>query len=356
LIPLVAAILLVSLVPPATLIASLGPLHKPSASCPIPQAKNDTFTLFWITDTQFLSRDATGSSNNFTRTTQWIADNYAVCNGRMVIHTGDIVDDWQSQQQWSSANQAMSVLLDAGIPYTWDAGNHDFSQAGYVGNESQAFNPAYVAAREPLNWVSATHGGMDTAVSFTYDGRTFLIINIEFNGEAELGWAGSLLSQYRHALTIVATHAYIDQKGRTNSPDLISDSRHSATWGSVLRRFADNLTSLMDRNPRVFLTLNGHYEQALNDQYLARAGCRWEMMFDRQDVQSSVYPYTVADPPLGAASVVTLTFDLARNHVYVNTFNVYQSRPGDILPDKASPYGFMLFQPPALEGATRSGA
>jgi hypothetical protein len=36
----------------------------------------------------------------------------------MVIHTGDIVDTEGNTTQWECANRSMSILWDAGIPYT----------------------------------------------------------------------------------------------------------------------------------------------------------------------------------------------------------------------------------------------
>ncbi len=44
----------------------------------------------------------------------------------MVIHTGDIVNDEANQTEWANANESMSMLLNNGIPYCWDAGNHDY--------------------------------------------------------------------------------------------------------------------------------------------------------------------------------------------------------------------------------------
>ena len=43
----------------------------------------------------------------------------------MVIHTGDIVQVANSTNDWINANNAMMQLYNNGIPYCWDAGNHD---------------------------------------------------------------------------------------------------------------------------------------------------------------------------------------------------------------------------------------
>lgn len=73
--------------PSNTTLATLSPTQ-----CPASQAiagSKTTFSLFWITDTQFLSDSNPGL---FKNATQWIAKYYSACNGRMVIHTGDIVE------------------------------------------------------------------------------------------------------------------------------------------------------------------------------------------------------------------------------------------------------------------------
>jgi hypothetical protein len=238
-------------------------ISTPLPTCPAPQVTSGSataFSLLWITDTQYLSESDGGL---FTNTTQWIAKYYAACNGRMVVHTGDIVggppnagncsgtDDygskWTNDPQWTAADQAMTVLLSANIPYTWDAGNNDGCLGsverssladGWIGWNYAAFNPSTVQ-NASLNWVNAEwvgsdNDGMDTAVSFSGAGQNFLLVNIQYNGVDELaknGWVQQLLSSpsYVGYHVIIATHDFIDTFGGTDLPD-----------------FPANLTCVMD--------------------------------------------------------------------------------------------------------------
>lgn len=307
---------------------SLPAFSQGSSGCPIPQAGPGTFTLFWITDTQYLSEYNLAL---FNQTTQWIADNYAACNGKMVIHTGDIVNDWDAPSEWANANKAMSILLDAGIPYTWDAGNHDFcgppsdsgvaqpcpsSGPSYFGDEYDAFNATVVASKEARNWVGSSDDGKDTAVNFTANSSTFLIINIEYNGLAELPWVDGLLSQYPTARVIIATHAYMNDTGGIPGWDR-----------AIIHDFTGNLTAMMNADPNVFLTMNGHYDECgtlVTDpcfHHQTGSGSRWDVMFNRQELDPVKKSY------IGAASVTTITVSLANDEAHVNTFDLLTGTP-----------------------------
>ena len=316
--------------------------------CPAPQVtsgSNSTFSLFWITNTYFLSNDHPGL---FKNTTQWIAKYYAACNGRMVVDTGDTVDhtssvggqtcnktndygsEWANDKQWKAANQAMTALLDANIPYTWDAGNHDGCAApirggdsagslanGWIGWNYAAFNASTVQ-KASLNWtnaawVSSDNDSMDTAVSFTGAGQNFLLVNIQFNGVDELasnGWVQRLLSNpsYKDYHVIIATHDFIDNLGGTDLP-----------------YFPTELTCLMDGcngqkgYPNVFLTLNGHFDDTDHGYHIETVSGQYELTFNRE----------FEDGHKGGATVAILTFDLANDKIYVNTFDLNNPSPGE---------------------------
>jgi hypothetical protein len=348
------------------LLAGLLPIgvnSQPLSTCPVPRSRPGTFTVFWITDTQYLSDDY---PSLFNQTTQWIASNYAACNGKMVIHTGDIVNDWNVSSEWSNANKAMSILLNAGIPYTWDAGNHDFcgppsdsgavstctSPTHYIGDGYHAFNATVVASKEPQDWVSSTDNGKDTAVSFVADGQMFLVVNIEYGGLAELPWVSSLLAQFKGDPVIIATHAYMDGSGSIPGWDR-----------QYIHDFTGNLTKLMDANPNVFLSLNGHYSSnsTTGDSYHtvnATTG-RLSLMFNRQGVWTKTCKrvgkyYGCTMDEVGAASVTTLTFNLTSDMVYVDTLDIAQT-PYD-LPSYQLPLTFIVSDACVTSfGGTRAG-
>ena len=302
----------------------------------VPTHPLDTFSIFWITDTQFLSEANPGL---YRMMTNWIADSWSAYNGKLVIHTGDVVQTGAHQVEWQNANDAMTVLSDHRIPYTWCAGNHDDLSggdptSGWMGNQwAPAFDPSTVQtmvnATGYANWVGDFHDGMNTALSFTANGLDFLVISLEWNaGINSIAWAQSILDDPAFAghHVIIAPHAYIDAWGDTEAPP----------WSEILAGFTSNLKFLMDQHPNVFLTLNGHYatDQGFNT---AMSEYRNSLMFDRQDCRDERDSLTGrgADDSdsrtpdtekVGGATVTILTFETAANKVNVSTYDAFAGR------------------------------
>jgi hypothetical protein len=302
------------------------------------------FTVFWITDTQFLSES---NPALFKMMNNWIASNWLAYNGKLVIHTGDLVQNGLVNEEWDNADTAMSILSANGIPYTWCAGNHDNrvlsdATSGWIGNQWGSFNPSVmipkVNAVPGVEWVSDCHDGMNMALTFSANDIDFLVVNVEWNAQADvLQWLGGVLDDpaYANHRVIVAPHAYIDAFGS------IDDSR----WGTMLADFIREFRQILDaHSPRVFLTLNGHFatEVGYNTPFPVRY--RNELMFDRQDSldapgdprlrgydssDSSPLGYGSSDSSpddkqkVGGATVTILKFDTQNNQLGVSTYDVY---------------------------------
>ncbi|MGD0637871.1 MAG: metallophosphoesterase, partial [Nitrososphaerales archaeon] len=212
-----------------------------TAPAPATQVPANTFSIFWMTDTQFLSES---NPALYRMMTKWIVDNWSSYNGKLVVHTGDIVETGATTVEWQNANEAMSVLTKNNIPYSWCAGNHDDlvggeTESGWMGNVwAPAFDPETmkpkVNALGYTSWASDFHDGMNTAVTFSANGWNFLVINVEFNGDSSVvDWVGSLLDDplYADHKVIIAPHAYMDAFGDINDP----------RWGPTLSDFVDGL-------------------------------------------------------------------------------------------------------------------
>jgi hypothetical protein len=327
-----------------------SPLYRTTPVSPPWTTAMNPFSIFWITDTQFLSES---NPALYRLMTEWIAENWTRFNGKMVIHTGDVVQNGSQQTEWENADAAMSVLLDNGIPYTWCAGNHDNvvegdPTSGWNGKLwAPAFDPQSVTSRvnalQYTAWVSDYHEAMNTAVSFTANGLNFLIINIEWNAQPDvLTWVGSLLDNPAYSLhrVIIAPHAYIDAYG----------SLDDARYGTTLNAFTNGLTKLMDaHSSNVFLTLNGHFATECGYNTPAPVNNRNELMFDRQDCTDDpsnptergidmVTSTTKDADKVGGATVTILTFD-TRNKITANTFDVHT---GTWRSDKYEQYSFTM--------------
>ncbi len=262
----------------------------PTATQPASASENSPkFSLIWITDTQYITESHPTYYDSLIR---WIAENKGNYNVKMVVHTGDIVNDEGNRTQWTNANQSMSILLANDIPYCWNAGNHDYNATCWIGNQYASFNPEVMQAK--AYWVSDEFDGMNTAVRFNVSGWECLIINIAYYAnDTVLAWANNLLDSNPEAHVIVATHAYIDR-------DCEYDS-----WAT---NFKNNV---LETHPNVFLTLSGHYYPTSGNRI--RVGDRDELLFNPQ----------AADEQLGAASARILTFDTAKGTIDVQTYVVY---------------------------------
>jgi hypothetical protein len=254
--------------------------------------QNNFFSIVQISDTQYL---AVNDSGLFSGLTHWIVATNQSFNLKMVIHTGDIVDSASDSAQWDRANASMSVLLDTGIPYCWDAGEHDTvlqgSAVSWMGNSYAAFNPQVMSAKS--YWAGDMGDGRNTAVKFSFGKYDFLVINLEYHPSAAvLSWMTSLLNTYKSSNVIVATHSYLNSAG-TYEP------------GNETELF-----NTLNQYPNVFLTLSGHYA---NGAFNGTTGKREEILFDREN----------ADNEQGAATARIVTFNLNENTVFVNTFATY---------------------------------
>jgi hypothetical protein len=211
----------------------------------------------------------------------------------MVIHTGDLVDTEGNETQWANANKSMSLLLSAGIPYCWNAGNHDYNSTCWIGNQFTAFDPSLMA-QKPY-WISSVDG-QNTAVHFNVDGQDFLIINIAYKAnDTVLFWADNLLDSHPESHAIVAAHFYLNRTGGYE------------TWASNFRR------AVLANHTNAFLTLSAHVYPLASSGIRTQVGDRHELVFNRQEKDNNI----------GAASLRILTFNLSKGTIDVQTFYVY---------------------------------
>jgi hypothetical protein len=315
----------------------------------------DGFSIFWITDTQFLSEE---NPALFRMLTKWIVENWNQLNGKMVIHTGDIVQHGDDPVEWRNANEAMSILLENGIPYTWCAGNHDdlvdgSPDSGWSGAlYAPALDPSVVSSRvnslQYASWAGDYHSGMNTAIAFSANGLNLLVVNIEWIAEPDvLKWVEDLLDdpKYSGYQVIVAPHAYIDPVGSLND----------AKWGAQMAKFLGGLTPLLDsHSSSVFLTLNGHFATDCGYNTSAPVNGRNELMFDRQDSLDTPDEPTgrgvdnanlssLDSDFVGGATLMVLTFNTTKNQISARTYDIYS---GGWREDTDEQYTVLMFSTP----------
>jgi hypothetical protein len=279
------------LIPIAKADASAALISDDSSLTADPNVGEGNFSIIWITDTQYLSES---HPTYFDSLCRWIVNNVETYNVKMVVHTGDLVNDEWNTTQWTNANHSISILLNAGVPYCWNAGNHDYNQTYWIGNQFSALNPANMTDKP--YWISDEFDGQSTAVHFKISDKDFLIINIsnKANGTV-LDWANNLLDSYPDSHAIVATHFYLNRTGGYEP------------WAADFKR------SVIATHSNVFLTLSAHVYPLASSGIRTQVGDRHELLFNRQE----------KDNYMGAASLRILTFDTTNGVIDVKTFYIY---------------------------------
>lgn len=190
---------------------------------------SNKFSIIQITDTQNLAEFHPDLNYALT---QWIVNNSATYNTKMVVHTGDLVNFadianmngtissygfmTNATAEWNVASNSIMTLFNNGIPYVWCAGNHDQLNIdnpdalnyGWYGSNFPAFNVTAMEAKS--YWVSDLLQGRNTAAQFSYGNYKFLVIDMEFEANSSvIQWMTNLIETYsrQNYNIIVATHA-----------------------------------------------------------------------------------------------------------------------------------------------------
>ena len=259
---------------------------------------DDQFSIIQITDTQYLSQSFPKLFDNLTT---WIANNSNLYNLKMVVHTGDIVDNWNSTSEWINANNSMSILLNHGIPYCWNSGNHDQRSNNpnldWAGSNYLAFNGTFMASKS--YWVESVFNSKNTAVQFSFNSYNFLIINVEYSANSSVfAWMKSLLDNSSGSNVIIATHDYL------NSTAGYGFYENPPAW-------ENKLNTLLNEYSNIFLTLSGHdFYSGANK---TRINNREEIFFNRQSFDNTT----------GAATARIYTFDMTSMQVIARTYVIY---------------------------------
>jgi hypothetical protein len=259
-----------------------------SALSGVSRAASEPVSIVWITDTQYL---ADRFPNNFDAMCNWIVENSEEYNIKMVVHTGDIVEHASNLTEWDRVNHSLGILLDNGIPYCWNAGNHDQLGGTWYGKNYVALDSTLL--REKPYWCSDSLEGKNTAVFFEVADWTFLVINMEFNAnESVLRWARNLLSLYPDSHALIAMHSFMNETCAYDD------------WAIKVR------DTVVASNPNVFLTLNGHFMENSRTSRTFVDGVH-ELFFNYQHTKGG----------LGDSAVRILTFDREGGIIRVSTFN-----------------------------------
>lgn len=174
----------------------------------------------------------------FELMTAWVRENKEKLNVKLVLCTGDLVEqnyilepdsvngNQTSQEQWMSVSHGFS-RLDGIVPYVLATGNHDYGYKSAENRYSQ-FNTYFPPDRNPLTEallveMAPNASGVKTLENACYEfdpagddgeaaGKSFLIFSLEFNPRrAVVEWAREVAArpEYRDHIAMVLTHSYL---------------------------------------------------------------------------------------------------------------------------------------------------
>lgn len=247
---------------------------------------NPRFTFAVFPDTQEEVEALVPDDPRFRDRTEWLAHNRGRLNLQFAVHTGDIVNwGWVDPHQYDVADDAMSVLDDARIPYVVSAGNHDTRAVGwneerqgygggaYMNNpeclirfsEEECDTRLLVRHTEEFNAVFGPdrfaglegvfeEGQSENSYSIFSAGRTeWLVLSLELWPRQEaIDWAKAVVEAHPGHNVIVSTHSYLDGDG-----DLVQNNGgYGATSGQHL--FDD----LISQYANIKLVFSGHTGRA----------------------------------------------------------------------------------------------
>lgn len=258
--------------------------------------ENYDFSFAWITDTQYYSETW---NDNFYQMNQWILDQRESQKIEYVIHTGDIVDEFNEEGQFQVADRAMKMLDDAGLPYGVLGGNHD------VAHGNQRYDLYWKYFGENRFADSPVYGGSYNNNLGHYDllnvnGEEMVFIYMSWDiYEKELAWINNVLGQYPDRKAVICVHGGIDASG-------------TESYTSKLL-----LDEVCKKNPNVFAILNGHYHGAsINIEGFDDDG---DGVKERKVYQICTDYQSASEGGMGYVKM--LYFDLENDKIYMNSYS-----------------------------------
>ncbi len=214
-----------------------------AAPAPDAAVDNNKFTMTWFTDTQFYAAD---KPDVWASMTNWMISEYN--NGRFgyVINSGDLVNISTDLDQWAVADENLTRMDEAGIPYGVMAGNRDV-----VNQETQEIdytNYWTYAGKDRYEGKSWYGGQMDNNRNhydlISFGAHDFIILYLGYGKVQEddtVQWTNQVLEEHSDKNAILVVHNYLSPGGyRSKDGDYI--------FANVVRK-----------SENVKMVLGGHY-------------------------------------------------------------------------------------------------
>jgi len=256
----------------------------------------ESFTIIILPDTQKYSESY---PYIFSKQTKWIAKNKEKLNIVMVVHVGDIVDDFDNLKQWKNANQSLSILDENNIPYIIIPGNHDFDTS----NDNYSFYDLFfpVSRFSGRDWYGGSYNNYRNNYQIiSVNGVKYIFIGLDFcPSKDELKWANKVLFNNPDHKAILITHGYL---GKNIKRDIHLCGSTEYIWSDFIKHH-ENLQ----------FVLCGHY----HSQYL-----RTDINLYSKNVHQILADYQT-DTEGGMGFLRVMEFVPQKDKIYVKTYSPY---------------------------------
>ena len=201
------------------------------------------FTVAWESDTQYYNQNP-----DFYPHQRAIHDFLVAQRSNLdlqfLMHTGDIVNDWDQPAQWQRADAAYRDLDEARIPYSVLAGNHD---VGHHRNDYGAYGRWFGEQRFAGNpWFGGSlqdNRGSYSLVSA--DGIDLMVVSMGRGaGDQQIRWMHPVIGEHPERKVIINLHEFMLTTGGL---------------GPIPQRIMDEVVA---PNVNVIAVGSGHYHDA----------------------------------------------------------------------------------------------
>lgn len=178
---------------------------KESSAVKNKSSKNQEYTIAFISDTQFYSQS---NPEIFNSMTQYLVDNSKPLNLQYIVHTGDIVEIADDEQQWINAKQAMEKIKH--IPHGVLAGNHDTSSGPtFRDNYHKYFGAKFY---KDCSWYGENRNDNDDHYDLIKIGNTeFIFVYLSDSPKKEsIDFANKAFQKYYNRVGVLCVHNYLD--------------------------------------------------------------------------------------------------------------------------------------------------
>jgi hypothetical protein len=281
------------------------------------------FTIAWESDTQYYNEQF---FQHQTAIHDYVLGQRENQNIQYLIHTGDIIDDYDQPYQWANADAEYRRLDDAGLPYGVLAGNHD---VGSLASDYSQFSIFFGADRYAGNpWYGGTfqdnRGHYDL---ISAGGIDFVMLYMGWDPQADaIAWMNDVLARYPERVAVINLHEFMLTTGGL---------------GPVPQQIQDEVVAT---NPNVRMVLSGHYHDAFTR--VDAFDDDGDGVPDR-DVYSMLFDYQGL-PEGGQGFLRLLQFDNEGQQMRVRTYSPsldrYNSDDPSLLEPGADPYVYQDFE------------